>query len=351
MAALQAAVPGRAAPAAWLWATVLLTVGAFGAAIVLAPAVSAAPGRGLAWLLFLGSSVHVGATAWFYTVPDVRAHAWRHRTRYVWVPLALVAGAALAAVLAPAAWLGWLLLPYFAWQFFHFQKQNLGVVALAARSHGAPAPGPAERRALMAAGWAGIAGLLLRPGLLQLGVDPGLGALFPAAGAALAGAVAAGVIALVRRPPGERPPGVWAATLVSLLFPLPIFVFRSPYAAVGGMTIAHGLQYLLLVGLTATGGRPGGRRLLRLAILLDVALMAGAALGVASHLHAGPAWGRALYGAYLGAVMAHFVVDAGLWRLRDPFPRRFLSARLPYLVGGPPRRRPSSVADAPVAEL
>jgi hypothetical protein len=26
------------------------------------------------------------------------------------------------------------------------------------------------------------------------------------------------------------------------------------------------------------------------------------------------------------------VVDAGLWRLRDPFPRAFLSERVPYLV-------------------
>jgi hypothetical protein len=30
--------------------------------------------------------------------------------------------------------------------------------------------------------------------------------------------------------------------------------------------------------------------------------------------------------------MAHFVIDAGLWRLRDPFPRRFVSTYVPYLV-------------------
>ena len=39
-----------------------------------------------------------------------------------------------------------------------------------------------------------------------------------------------------------------------------------------------------------------------------------------------------MFGAYLGAVMAHFVIDAGLWRLRDPFPRAFLAERVPYLV-------------------
>jgi hypothetical protein len=33
--------------------------------------------------------------------------------------------------------------------------------------------------------------------------------------------------------------------------------------------------------------------------------------------------------------MAHFVVDAGLWRLRDPFPRSFMASHVPFLV--PPR--------------
>lgn len=36
--------------------------------------------------------------------------------------------------------------------------------------------------------------------------------------------------------------------------------------------------------------------------------------------------------------MAHFVVDDGLWRPRDAFPRAFLADRLPYLL---PRQRPA----------
>ena len=31
--------------------------------------------------------------------------------------------------------MAWLLLAYFGWQFFHFQKQNLGMAALAASVH------------------------------------------------------------------------------------------------------------------------------------------------------------------------------------------------------------------------
>jgi hypothetical protein len=33
--------------------------------------------------------------------------------------------------------------------------------------------------------------------------------------------------------------------------------------------------------------------------------------------------------------MAHFVIDAGLWRLREPFARSFLAERVPYLVPPP----------------
>ena len=79
-----------------------------------------------------------------------------------------------AAAAASPAMLEWCLLPYFAWQFFHYQKQNAGLAALAASASRVPSVRPAERRALLVAGGAGIAGLVAHPGLLQLRIDPGL---------------------------------------------------------------------------------------------------------------------------------------------------------------------------------
>ena len=314
---------------AWLWLTVVLTGGAFGVAVALAPPAAAAPGRGLAWVLFAGSSVHVASTGWLYTLGDVRSYAASKPLRFWWVPAALVlSGALAAAVLSPASFT-WLLLPFFGWQFFHFAKQNLGMVALAASCAGVPAPRTAERRTLLAAGLAGIGGLVAHPALLQLRVDTRLAPLFGVAALGFAAAVVAGVALLVRRPAAHRPAGFSVMYLMALLFSLPVFVFGSPYAAVSGMTVAHGMQYLLLVGLVAAGS---GARLARLAALCNVALLGGVALEQASHLHgAGPAE-RWLFGAYLGAVMAHFVIDAGLWRLRDPVPRAFLARRVPYLI-------------------
>ena len=301
-------------------------------AVALAPPASARPDRGLDWVLFIGSSVHVASTGWFYTLGDIRSYAASRPWRFHRVPIALVlTGAASAALLSPSA-VSWLLLPFFGWQFFHFQKQNLGVAALAASAGGTPALRPAERRALIASGGAGICALLARPALLQLPVHPRLGLLYPLAALAFGLAVLAGLALLARRRPADRPAGFCVAYLVALLFCLPVFVFTSPYAAVGGMTIAHGLQYLLLVGLVATGDPRSASRMLRLAALCNIAVAGGAVLEVTSHLHGAATAGRLLFGAYLGAVMAHFVIDAGLWRLRDPFPRAFLAERVPYLV-------------------
>jgi hypothetical protein len=339
------------APNRWLAATVVLTIGALALAVVMAPPRSASAGLGLGWLLFVGSSVHVAGTGWLYTLDEVRAHALRHQARYVWAPVGLVVGGATASLAFPPLVLAWLLAPYFAWQFVHFQKQNLGMAALAASSRRLAGLKPAERRALSVAGLAGVAGLVARPGLLQLRIDPGLGALFPVAVTVFAAAVVAGVALLARRPGADRPAGFCVVYLTSLCFSLPVFVFRSPYAAVGGMTIAHGLQYLLLVGLVAASGPRGKGRLLRLAALGNVALIGGVALNVASHLHGGDAAARCVFGAYLGVVMAHFVIDAGLWRLRDPFPRQFLSSRVPYLVAPGRHGKEPSLDDRSAADI
>lgn len=77
-------------------------------------------------------------------------------------------------------------------------------------------------------------------------------------------------------------------------------------------------------------------------MLINVALILGLGLNRASHLHGATGIGRAIFGIYLGLNCAHFVVDAGLWRLRDEFPRSFLTQRLPYLLAAPPSTTPAA---------
>jgi hypothetical protein len=317
---------------AWSVATLVVTLVPIGVAVLAAPGAGARPAAALTWLLFAGSSVHVGATAWFYTVAEVRAHMVRHPVRYIWVPLALVAGLAAVAVSLSAAQRAWLLLGFFAWQFVHFQKQNLGVAVLAARAHGSGALTALERRVLTVAGVGGVLGLVGHPALLQVAGARRFEWLFVAGAIVFGAACLTGVRCLLARPATGRPPVFVGVYLVSLLFFAPVWLFASPYAAVAGLTIAHGMQYLLLVGLVAAGSPSSHAARLSLLVLVNVALLVGLALNRMSHLHDAAAFGRLLFGAYLGLSSAHFVIDAGLWRLRDEFPREFLTRRLPYLL-------------------
>ena len=169
--------------------------------------------------------------------------------------------------------------------------------------------------------------------------------------ALLAVGVAGGALALARRPRSERPPRFCAMYGLALLFPLPVFVFTSPYAAVGGLTMAHGLQYLLLVGLVAAGN-DRRKRIGGVAALCAMAVVGGVVLNVFSHLHGDVPSLRLLFGVYLGLLAGHFVVDAGIWRLREPFVRSFLSRRVGYLVCSSPASRAAvSVADRSVSDI
>jgi hypothetical protein len=320
----------------WLAGSLVLTASAYAAAIGFGPAAGAAPGRGLALLLFTGTSVHVASTAWFFSIAEVRDHARRRRARYLVAPTALIIGTAVVAGVLSEAQFSWLLLAFFAWQFFHFQKQNLGLAALAAVSSGASTLTNTERRTITASGIAGIGALLARPELLELHVDPPLRWLYPTSVVLFAGVLATGLALLARRARRDRPPPFVAVYGASLVFFLPALAFDAPFAAVAGLTIAHGLQYLLLVALVAGGEREPRRRAISLGVLFNIAFLGGVALSAASHLHAGGSPSRAVFGAYLGVVMAHFVIDAGLWRLRDPFPRELLGERLPFLLDAAP---------------
>jgi hypothetical protein len=177
--------------------------------------------------------------------------------------------------------------------------------------------------------------LVTHPGLLGLTAPR-----VPAADASFARAADLVLIAVLwvaaagllrRRGAHDRPVAFTAAFASAMLFPLPLVVATSPYRAIGGLTLAHGLQYLTLVGQTVVGPAPR-RSPARLVFIAAAALLGAGVLSSMSHLHGDPGVARVGYGAYLGLVMAHFVVDGGLWRLRDAWARRLLTARLPGLL-------------------
>jgi hypothetical protein len=276
------------------------------------------------------------------TLTPVRACLRTEPRRLVALPLAFLAGAVSAAVLLPPHALAVCLLGFFAWQLWHFAKQNLGFLALAAAAAGGPSPSRRERRWILASALAGILGLVARPGLVEVHLAASA-RLFSVAAAAFVVAAVGGLAELSRRPAGR--PGVLAAGAVAACFSAPIFCAASPFGAVAGMSIAHGVQYLGLLGMVAAGPLAASRRRRRAGVLVATAVLGGAALHVLSGLRGAGVPGRLAFGLYLGCYAAHFAVDARLWRLSVPSSRRFVTAALPTLVR-PAARAPSSSASA-----
>jgi hypothetical protein len=308
-----------------------------------APRGHGAPGVGLAWLLFVASSGHVAATGALFADPEVRRHAARTTGRFVALPALLVAGGAVAATLAGPWLFGAVLLGFFVVQVWHFQKQNLGLAALAASAARLPSLTRVERRCILAAGLAGCLALLARPQLLVFVPtrlpQPVATAAYVIAAATLVAAAALATTSCERRrrTPGGATGGFVAVLLMAVLFPAPLLLGRSPYAAIGALTLAHGVHYLMLVGQTVLARRATAVRVWRPSPVAGVALVTAvlalaAVLSTLSHLHGGEGVQRPLFGAYVGLVSTHFVLDARLWRLREEFPRRWLRQRLPHLL-------------------
>jgi hypothetical protein len=231
---------------------------------------------------------------------------------------------------APPLMRSTILAAFFAWQLWHFQKQNVGLLSFVAAGSGRVPVSPWERRALMLASLPGIMGFfsLMPLGLSRFSLQ--LAWLHDvAAFVYLPVAIAAG-IALFKVPALRSNWLRFMAFVFGILFFAPTFLFHDQVSAISSYAIAHGLQYIVFMGYVAAGRRPVLPSLLMLAGLgaLGAMLLNGAV--VAPDIKDLP-FGFALYGAFLGVVMSHFVLDAGIWRLREPFQRAYMQARFAFV--------------------
>jgi hypothetical protein len=88
-------------------------------------------------------------------------------------------------------------------------------------------------------------------------------------------------------------------------------------------------QYLVFMGVVGIDWREVSKSLLR---LLAIGTIGGLLL---DSVMAAPVWldsyGRAFYGVFIGLVMTHFVYDAGIWRLREPFQRGYMRKKFAFV--------------------
>ncbi|HET6195985.1 MAG TPA: hypothetical protein VFE12_09530, partial [Acetobacteraceae bacterium] len=109
-------------------------------------------------LSFVANNFHVAATSWFLTDAPMLGHFRRHPRRYFVVPALLIVGCALLFQFGGKPLRGWTLAVFFAWQIWHYQKQNVGVLSFIAAGTGSGRLSVWERRTLAAAAVAGILG-------------------------------------------------------------------------------------------------------------------------------------------------------------------------------------------------
>jgi len=163
----------------------------------------------------------------------------------------------------------------------------------------------------------GTAALLARPALLGLPtVVLPTGISGPTLRLAVAGFVICVAASVAWVSASKRAAPVTGAQVTAVLFVAPVFLFRSAAAAVTGMVVAHGLQYLWVVMWRCRMCRPPDRRerAYQGAGIVFLALGGGVALAALSAAHSATSpLPRLLYGTYLGLVMAHFTIDAVVW--------------------------------------
>jgi hypothetical protein len=281
-------------------------------------------------LNFVGGHFHVSTTAFFYSDPEMRAYFRSHRVRYYLLPALLIVGVATAFTLLPEPLGRYIFLFHFMWQTHHYQRQNVGVMSFFAAGTDRVPLSRLERLSLEFAAIAQMLGLIKVYSLSRGTVlEPFTEQIFQLAQYVYL-CVPVLVVAAFLATPTIAANRLRSVGLVAFsAFYLPSFIFSDPAAATLGYALGHGLQYLVFmyfVGLS----RP--RRAVALATILVAGVCGGLLLTYMTDHIAHTHWmGRLALGAAVGIVMSHFVIDAGIWKLRHPFQRRYVKQAFSFV--------------------
>jgi hypothetical protein len=310
-------------------------------------------------LLFLGGA-HVQATLFFYTDRDFRQQVSENRIRYVYLPLILIIGSGLVFALASRTVQAYLFLFYWAWQAYHYGRQNVGVYAFASLAQRQGPPQKSERLALELATYCGILGTfkVLGTGVVPVYLQGFFDFLYGAGYFCYLALFIFGLYAYVRN--------IRHTTLTKTLFFLtllcffyPIYLSNNILVAFSSYAIAHGLQYIIFMMVVSVNAeREIARRTMRnvfklmlLTLLVGFAFYRVADLKGLEFIRQQALLARSLdflVGAVFGATMAHFVIDAGAWRLSRAAPRAYMVKRFGFILDArdPVSVRPDTTLDS-----
>lgn len=283
------------------------------------------------FLGFLGANFHVAASGWFYTDAAMRDHFRVHPLRYIVIPLVLIVGGAVTFQIVGRTVAEYVVAGFLGWQIWHYQKQNVGVLSFIAAGTGKVPLSIWERRTLALSAVAGILGFFSVDKIPPASLSELFRQLHQVGLLVYALVPVTFCIALLKTPSLRTNAARLIFFTLGAAFFAPTYLFSDQASALVGYAMAHGLQYIVLMGfISARHGRAD-----QLVKLLVIATFGGIILGNLSHMQslAGIPYAMAAYGAFMGVVMSHFVLDAGIWRLREPFQRAYMREKFAFIFG------------------
>jgi hypothetical protein len=320
---------------------------------------STAPVQHAKALLLLIGAIHVPATVLLYVDRDFLRLIPANRSRYLYLPISLSIGSGVLFAFGGLVSQVYVYLMFWAWQAYHYGRQNIGVYSFVAIAQGWR-PRQTERRVLQMATACGVCATFKT---LGVGIAPGyldgmFNALYRAGYWAFIGVLAYGIHVFLKNRKDFSPTKT-LCFFTFVLFFFPIFLWNNLDGAFFSYAIGHGTQYMVFMTVLSSNlGRNGDRRdvsrsmMAVSAFVMLVGIIAYYATGLKGSDWAGASatWNRLLdfmVGISVGTTIAHFVIDAGAWKLSQSSTRDYVARRFVFLFGD---RSPGVMSDAPHRE-
>ena len=297
-------------------------------------------------LLFLGTA-HVPATLFFYVDKDFSEIIRRHKARYIYFPIILTIATGLLFAFASTVVQAYILLIYWSWQAFHYGRQNLGIYSFVSIAQRGAAPSRYEKLVIDLGTWCGIIGTfkILGSGVAPVYLHGLFDTLYWASTMAFVAVLVVSVVVYTQNLKRTTPLlTIFYFTLVC--FFLPVFLSTNVNIGFLSYAIAHGVQYILFMSIVSLNLDPHAAsqrlqignaiKLLLLTLVAGFVFYRAADLKTVELITTHATLIRIvdfIIGAILGATMAHFVVDAGAWRLSQTLQRMYIGKRFAFVFG------------------
>ncbi len=262
---------------------------------------------------------HVAATMFFFFDKGARNIVQENPYRFIIIPLTLCV--LFTGITFMTGLEGWRYLVFVnvLYLFFHYQKQNFGLMSLANR--GLPREADTLVKGVlflpMIAGCLVYGSHILDGSAVMnaFGLTPAM--VRPVAAAFFAGGILSLLLLVIRHGQALNPIAMILAVLTSTFF-LPLYFYPdNPAFAFSVFATAHGAQYLLIMSFTMAGTRNSILILRSVATILVVLLL----MELLQH-------SMVLTGIVMGLTWGHYMIDARIWKLSLPDSREYVMSRI-----------------------